>query len=42
MTVPLSFALQPADSQKTYTPPKKSRKAAIKPLDDAHALGSLL
>ena len=41
MTIPLSFALQPADSQKTDKPPKKTRKAAIKPLDYAHARESL-
>lgn len=40
MTIPLSFALQPADSQKTDKPPKETHKAAIKPLDDAHSRGS--
>ena len=42
MTIPLSFALQPAGSQKPDTPPKETRKAAIESLGDAHARGSLL
>ncbi len=42
MIIPLSVALQPADSQKSDTPPKETCKAAIESWGDAHAQGSLL